>query len=77
MGTAAPPEDARHERVVHAAEYALHLHAHFDLLPFVVGKIIHGFEELALPFRVGFGARAGGSGGGGHFLGWLNLSGYL
>jgi hypothetical protein len=60
--------------------YALHLHAHFDLLPFVVGPSFHGFDELALPLRhVGVGARAGGGGGGGgHFLGWLNLrSGYL
>ena len=49
---------------------------------FVVGPHVHGYEERvrAPPLRMGFGARVGGSdvgGGGGHFLGWLNSSGYL
>jgi hypothetical protein len=70
---AAPPEDARHERVVHAVEYALHLYAYVDLLLSVVGPRVHGFEErvLALPLFVGFayGERVGDSG----HLGWYWL----
>jgi hypothetical protein len=70
---------ARHEPVGDAARSA-DLYAHVRLCFAVEGPRVHGLEERALTLRVGFGARAGGSvggGGGGPFLGWLNLSGYL
>ena len=63
---------ARHEPVGDAVLSA-DLYAHVRLCFAVEGPRVHGFEERvrALPLRVGFGERAGGSVCGGH-LGWLN-----